>query len=108
MSFDPEQLKRIALARREIEKAAVKEDDVPRVIVGPLELAIIIEDIESTVVAYAEDGNLFVPYPFKEGVSAATISQIANTFKSKHPRLMVIESIGERKITINWDGQNNV
>jgi hypothetical protein len=108
--FHPEQLKRIALAKRqEKEQAALAEKDLAaKVEFTEEEVISYSKDLEGHVVAFAEDGNLFVDYQFKDNHSRALIHAVAQFFKQQHPLLMLIISDGEKKITVTWDGKNHV
>lgn len=109
MSFDPEQLKRIALAKREeIKKAFKVVEPTPVNLFTPEEVSTICDDIQSSVVEYAAEGELCFPYQFLENHSVSFIYAVADEFKLRHPRLMSIISEGERKLTIVWDGKNHV
>lgn len=108
MSFDPEQLKRIALAARK--KKEEPEEDLPisiEVVFTQDEVLALTNDLESSVVAWAEDGELSIDYDFNTNISPELVAAVAQSFKQRHPRLMVIE-VGKHKIIVNWEGKNHV
>lgn len=108
--FNPEQLKRIALAKREEkERAAQLEKDAnAKVEFTQEEVVSYSKDLEGHVAAFAEDGNLSVDYSFSDAHPVSLLHAVARYFKECHPLLMVITSDGAKKITVTWDGMNHV
>ncbi len=102
MSFDPAQLKRIALAKRATRDQVEAPTD-SRSQWTQEQIDVLLKDIENTVVTFAEEGNLSVDYNFKSEVSVSFIYEVASQFKLIHPRLMTITSEGEKKVTLTWE-----
>lgn len=108
MSFNPEQLKRIAIAARK--RKEEPEEDLPisiEVAFTEDEVLALTNDLETSVVAWAEDGEMFINYDFNINISPELVAAVAQSFKQRHPRLMVIEA-GKHTITVNWEGKNHV
>jgi len=107
--FNPEQLKRIALAKR-LERdsgtTVVETEPLPDQAIVDKHLV----EMDGYVVAAADEGDLSFPYKFPIDATSKLVNEVAIQFKKKHPRLMVIvQPIGEEKsITISWDGMNHV
>lgn len=107
--LDPEYLRSMALAKRKERLHSTQENLVSAP--DPQDAELIIQwaaELEGFVTTFAEDGYLFVDYLFKPEHSTQIIYAVAEEFKFKHPKLMVIISEGQKKITVSWDGKNYV
>ena len=108
--FNPEQLKRIALAKRLARDTEVKKDDTPEPLPDEAEVKKHVDDMELLVIAAAEEGDLSFQYKFPDDSRAKLVNEVAIQFKTKHPRLMLIVDDGreQKSITASWDGLNHV
>ena len=63
--------------------------------------------LEEMIKEFASNGEMSVDYKFNEN-PIEVLRTVARTFKEQNPELMVIESSGDNRIIISWDGNNYV
>jgi ethanolamine utilization protein EutA (predicted chaperonin) len=100
--FNPVELKEIALSKKVKEKST----DLPPEI-NQSDVDHHVEDLENYVTTFANEGFLSVDYKFDKH-PMNLIYAVAQSFKHKHPLLMIITSEGTKTLTVTWDGMNHV
>jgi hypothetical protein len=105
--LDPKILKQIALAKKSQEKATTPStESLPSFTLNEVEKYS--KELESFVSSFAEDGHLSVEYCFNDTHPLPLLYAVAQYFKDSNPKMMVITSEGQKKITVTWDGMNHV
>jgi hypothetical protein len=101
--LNPIELKNIALQKK---FSTAAPDEV--VVYEEEKVQGIIKDIEDHVTEFAANGSMSVEYKLDPQYTVHFMKYIASKFKTKHPKLFILMSDGEKMLTITWDGNNYV
>jgi len=80
---------------------------LPTVILDTPEILGHIQLMELLCQEFAADGHFHCEYKFtNETDTAELVGNVAQAFKNKHYKFMLIAHLGARNITIDWSGKN--
>lgn len=103
LGFDPEVLKKLAKAK----KLGLDKSGKAVTEISQEDIDLNVEQLEQYVFEFALEGHLRFDFKFGQQLDELR-TRVAIEFKTRHPRLMVLNSAGENKLTITWDGNNHV